>query len=103
MNALASAPGWRDLASWGMPSAIYALASDTLIGVFRAWVIARARHTGEALADDEPTPIAVLGAAVLWLILLAVAPASTITGFRRWEIDECPAAPRRKAPRPRLA
>ena len=46
MNALASAPGWRDLAIWIMPSAVYALASDTLIGVVRAWVIARARHTG---------------------------------------------------------
>jgi hypothetical protein len=32
MNALASAPGWRDLAIWVMPSAVYALASDTLIG-----------------------------------------------------------------------
>ena len=31
MNALASAPGWRDLAIWVMPSALYALASDTLI------------------------------------------------------------------------
>ena len=64
MNAIASAPGWRDLAIWVMPSAVYALASDTLIGVVRAWVIARARHTGQALADDEPTPMAVLGGAV---------------------------------------
>jgi hypothetical protein len=40
MNALAAAPGWRDLAIWVMPSAVYALASDTLIGVIRAWVIA---------------------------------------------------------------
>jgi hypothetical protein len=36
MNALASTPGWRDLAIWIMPSAVYALASDTLIGVIRA-------------------------------------------------------------------
>lgn len=103
MNALASAPGWRDVAIWVMPSAIYALASDTLIGVVRAWAIARARHTGQALADDEPTPIAVLAAAAFWLIRLAVAPASTITGFRRWVIEECPVAPGRKAPRSRLA
>src|ERR1700722_14567000 len=40
MNALASAPGWPDLAIWIMPSAVYALASDTLIGVIRAWVTA---------------------------------------------------------------
>ena len=44
MNALASAPGWRDLAIWIMPSAVYALASDTLIGVIRAWAIARMQH-----------------------------------------------------------
>jgi hypothetical protein len=39
MNALASAPGWRDLAVWIMPSAVYALASDTLIGVSLRLVI----------------------------------------------------------------
>jgi hypothetical protein len=61
MNALASAPGWRDLAIWVMPSAVYALASDTLIGVVRAWVIARAHRTGLALADDEATPMAIIG------------------------------------------
>jgi hypothetical protein len=33
MNALAAAPGWRDVAIWVMPAALYALASDTLIGV----------------------------------------------------------------------
>ena len=54
MNALASAPGWRDLAIWVMPSAVYALASDTLIGVVRARDIALARHHHETLADDEP-------------------------------------------------
>ena len=97
MNSLASAPGWRDVAIWVMPSAVYALASDTLIGVVRAWVIARARHSGQALADDEPTPMALIGASVLWLIRLAIAPVSTITGFRRWLLDECPVAPGRKA------
>ena len=100
MNALASAPGWRDLAIWIMPSAIYALASDTLIGVIRAWVIARERRTGEAVADDEATPMAMIGGLFLWLLRLALAPPSTITGFRRWALDECPVAPGRKAPRP---
>jgi hypothetical protein len=90
MNALASAPGWRDLAI-------------TLIGVVRAWVIARARHTGQALADDEATPMALIGGAILWLVRLAVAPASTITGFRRWVIDECPVAPGRTAKTRRAA
>jgi hypothetical protein len=97
MNALAAAPGWRDLAIWVMPSAIYALASDTLIGVIRAWVIATSRHTGQILADDESTPMAVVGGLFLWLLRLALAPASTLGGFRRWALDECPIAPGRKA------
>jgi hypothetical protein len=101
MNALASTPGWRDLAIWVMPSAVYALASDTLIGVVRAWVIAQARHIGQTLADDEPTPMAVIGAAFLWLVRLGMAPVSTIVGFRRWVIDECPAAPAPTTPKPR--
>jgi hypothetical protein len=100
MNALASAPGWRDLAIWVMPSAVYALASDTLISVIRAMVIARERHGGPALADDEATPMAIIGGLLLWLLRLTLAPPSTITGFRRWALDECPVAPGRKAPRP---
>jgi hypothetical protein len=100
MNALASAPGWRDLAIWVMPSAVYALASDTLIGVIRAWAIARARHHNETLADDEPTPMAIIGGFILWLLRLTLAPPSTIAGFRRWAVDECPIAPGRKAVRP---
>ena len=30
MNAIAAAPGWRNLAIWAMPPIAYALASDTL-------------------------------------------------------------------------
>jgi hypothetical protein len=33
MNAIAAAPGWRNLAIWAMPPVAYALASDTLIGL----------------------------------------------------------------------
>jgi len=102
MNALASTPGWRDMAIWVMPSAVYALASDTLIGVIRAWVIARARNTGQALADDEATPMAIVGGLFLWLLRLALAPPSTIAGFRRWALEECPIAPGRKATPPAL-
>jgi hypothetical protein len=97
MNALAAAPGWRDLAIWVMPSAIYALASDTLIGVIRAWVIATTRHTGQTLADDEATPMALIGGLFLWLLRLGLAPVSTLSGFRRWALDECPIAPGRTA------
>ena len=93
MNALAAGPGWRELAIWVMPSALYALASDTLIGVVRAWVLARARNTGETLADDGPTPLAAAGAAALWLLRLSLAPRSTLGGFRSWVIADCPAAP----------
>ncbi len=100
MNALASAPGWRDLAIWVMPSAVYALASDTLIGVVRAWAIARTQQTGEVLADDEATPMAIIGGLFLWLLRLALAPLSTIAGFRRWALEECPIAPGRKAALP---
>jgi hypothetical protein len=101
MNALASAPGWRDLAIWVMPSAVYALASDTLIGVIRAWAIARLRRDGEVLADVEATPMAIIGGLFLWLLRLALAPLSTTAGFRRWVLEECPIAPGRKAARPR--
>src|SRR5260370_26461671 len=68
MNALAAGPGWRDAAIWVMPAGVYALASDTLIGVVRAWVLARARHQGETLADDGPTPLALAGGIALWLL-----------------------------------
>ena len=44
MNAIAAAPGWRNLAIWAMPPIAYALASDTLIGVVRAWALARHRE-----------------------------------------------------------
>jgi hypothetical protein len=102
MNALASAPGWQDLAIWVMPSAVYALASDTLIGVVRAWAIARTQHTGEVLADDEATPMAIIGGLFMWLLRLTLAPPSTIAGFRQWAVEECPIAPGRKAALPAL-
>jgi len=36
MNALGAAPGWKPTAVWIMAPVIYAVASDTLIGVLRA-------------------------------------------------------------------
>jgi hypothetical protein len=97
MNAMAAERGWREIAIWVMPAAIYALASDTLIGVVRAWALARMQATGQALAGEEVTPLAVAGACLLWLLRLALAPASTLAGFRRWVVEECPVAPGRKA------
>ena len=98
MNAMAAGPGWRDTAIWVMPAAVYALASDTLIGVVRAWALARMQATGQDLAEPGVTPLAVVGAMFLWLLRLSLAPASTLTGFRRWVVEECPVAPGRTAP-----
>jgi hypothetical protein len=97
MNYLAAAPGWRGAAIWVMPPVAYALASDTAIGVIRAYVLARQQELHEDLADDDVTPLAVLGGFLLWWLRLALAPASTAGGFRRWVVDECPVAPGRKA------
>ena len=69
-------------------------------GVVRARAIARHRQLGTALAADAPTPLAILGGLALWLLRLALAPASTLTGFRAWVLEECPVAPGRRAPRP---
>ena len=71
MNAIAAAPGWRNLAIWAMPPVAYALASDTLIGVVRASVMARHQHLNAALAADQATPLAIVGGLILWLLRLA--------------------------------
>jgi len=69
----------------------YALASDTLISVVR---VRRQYH-----ADEAATPLAILGGLLLWLLRLALAPASTLAGFRAWVLAECPVAPgRRRSP-----
>jgi hypothetical protein len=97
MNVLAAGRGWRDLAIWAMPPVAYALASDTAIGVVRAWTLARQKALNVALADDEATPLAVLGGLLRWLLRLGIAPVSTLAGFRAWVVEECPVAPGRRA------
>ena len=97
MNAIAAEPGWRNLAIWALPPVAYALASDTLIGVVRARALALHHHLGTTLAADAATPLAILGGLLLWLLRLALAPASTLTGFRAWVLEECPVAPGRRA------
>jgi hypothetical protein len=97
MNTIAAAPGWRNLAVWAMPPVAYALASDTLIGVVRTAALACHQHRDTA--PEERTPLAALGGLVLWLLRLALAPVSTLAGFRAWVVGECPVAPgRRPAP-----
>ena len=100
MNAIAAAPGWRNLAIWAMPPVAYALASDTLIGVVRAWALARHQQQAAAIAGEEATTLAVIGGLILWLLRLALAPVSTLAGFRAWVLEECPVAPGRRAARP---
>jgi hypothetical protein len=79
----------------------YALASDTLIGVVRARVTALHQDLGTALAAEAATPLAALGGLVLWLLRLALAPVSTLAGFRAWVVGERPVVPsRRQPPRP---
>src|SRR5262249_29413609 len=78
---------------WVMPAAVYALASDTLIGVVRAWVLARDRNSGETLADDGPTPLALAGGVALWLLRLVLDAPGTLRGFRTWGITHCRVAP----------
>ena len=95
MNVLAAAPGWRGAAIWAMPPVAYALASDTMIGVVRARALRRLQTTSAQLAEDEATPLALAGGALLWLLRLILAPASTAAGFRRWVLEECPVAPGR--------
>jgi hypothetical protein len=92
MNLIAAAAGWRGVAIWVMPSAVYAFASDTLIGVIRAHVLA-----SRGRADDEKTALAALGGLILWALRLFLAPKSTLTGFRTWVIEAAPVAPGRVA------
>ena len=89
MNAIAAAPGWRNLAIWALPPVAYALASDTLIAVVRT------RH--QQLTADAATPLAIIGGLILWLLRLTLAPASTLAGFRAWVLEQCPVAPGRRA------
>jgi hypothetical protein len=86
-----------------MPPVAYALASDTLIAVVRAWALARHQHPGAGLAADAATPLAILGGLILWLLRLALAPASTLAGFRAWVLAECQAAGPIKIPSARPA
>jgi hypothetical protein len=92
MNALAARPGWTGLAVWVMSPVIYALASDTLNGVIRAYVIGRQKQLREVLADDGITVLQIVGAVLLWLLRLALAPPSTLKGFHAW-VKSLPAAP----------
>jgi Protein of unknown function (DUF2637) len=95
--AAAQGTGWRTVAIWVMPSIAYAVASDTAIGVIRAYTLARQRQLDEGLADEGTTPLDVLGGSLLWLLRLSLAPKSTLSGFRGWVVESCPVAPGTRA------
>lgn len=97
MNVIAAAPGWRALAIWVMPLMVYALASDSLI--IRAWR-SQGRRRWTRLADEQVTPLAVLAGLALWLLRPDPRAGSTLAGFRRWVIEERPAAPGTGSPPP---
>ncbi len=71
-------------------------------GVVRAQALARHQQRNAMLAGEEATPLAVIGGLILWLLRLALAPASTLAGFRAWVLEQCPVAPGRRATRPAL-
>jgi hypothetical protein len=93
MNALAASSGWQASAVWVMAPVVYALASDTLIGVLRAYAIARHKALNRTLADEDATPLQVVGAVLLWMLRLSLDPLGTLTGFRRWVLST-PVSPR---------
>jgi hypothetical protein len=95
--AAATGDGWRTVAIWVMPSIAYAVASDTAIGVIRAYTIARQRQLDEDLADEGTTPLDVLAGFALWLLRLVMDPPGTCSGFRQWVIVSCPVAPGTRA------
>jgi len=88
MNLIAATAGWRGVAIWVMPSAVYAFASDTLIGVIRAHVLA-----SQGRADNEKTALGALGTVLLWMLRLVLAAPSTLKGFRGWVVESSPVAP----------
>ena len=96
MNAIAAAPGWRNLAIWAMPPVAYALASDTLIAR-RPPTLPPPAADRRARPPKRPPRWPSSAALILWLLRLALAPASTLAGFRAWVLEECPVAPGRRA------
>ena len=96
MNALAAIAGWKPAAVWVMPAVVYAVASDTLIGVLRAYAIARHQALHATLAADDSTPLQVIGAFLLWVLRLVMDPGGTVRGFRAWVLST-PASPRPRA------
>jgi hypothetical protein len=80
----------RSVTVWVLPSALYALASDRLIGVVRRWVLASDPGT-EIPQDRSAWPA--LGGLALWVLRLTLDAPGTAGGFRRWVLAAAPVAP----------
>ena len=78
MNLIAAHAGWRGIAIWVMPSAVYAFASDTLIGVIRAYVLAKLGQD-----DDGRSAWTGAGRVALYSLRFVLATRSTARGLRR--------------------
>lgn len=97
MNYMGSFAGYKAHAVWVMASVVYAVASDTLIGVIRAHELARQKRLNEKLADEGTTPLDVLAGILLWTLRLILDPWGTVTGFRGWVLREVKVAPGTRA------
>ena len=73
------------------------MASGVPASPVRCWWRARA----QARRTPIRVSLAIVSGLLQWLLRLALAPASTLAGFRAWVLAECPVAPgRRRAPAP---
>jgi hypothetical protein len=86
MNLLAAGHGWKALSVWALAPIAYAITSDTLIGVLRSYTLARLK----AQDDDEATPMAMLGKAVLYSLRFVLSPGSTVKGLKQALMNATP-------------
>jgi len=98
LNVTCDTPS-RDVAH-GPPANVTRQSPTPQRGRGNAVVRAHHQHLNGALADETATPLAILGGLILWLLRLALAPASTLAGFRAWVLEQCPVAPGRRAAPP---
>jgi hypothetical protein len=93
MNAIASTGGLKALSIWILAPVAYALTSDTLIGVVRSYTVTRLKDT----AEDEATPMAMVGRAVLYGLRFMISPRTTARGLKVALLN---ATPLPEAPKP---
>ena len=90
---------WLRNAAGGLCVLAAAAAAVSFTAQYRMAESARHLAAIAALAE-EVTLLAAAGGITLWLLRLSMAPASTLSGFRAWVLEECSVAPGRRAARP---